>query len=49
MMWDKLLEVGELAPGRTTGVIGLAREVRNQHGVAVLAGRQRSLLRRRPA
>ncbi len=44
-----MLEVDELTPGRTTGVIGLATDVRNQHGVAVLAGRQRYLLRRRPA
>ena len=43
-----VLVVDELAPGRTTGVVGLASEVRNQHGVVVLEGRQRYLLQRRP-
>ena len=42
------LQVDELTPGRTTGVIGLSSEVQNQHGVIVLDGRQRYLLRRRP-
>lgn len=43
------LEIDELTPGRTTGVVGLASSVRNQHGALVLAGRQRYLLRRRNA
>ncbi len=42
------LVVDELTPGRTTGVVGLASEVRNQHGVCVMEGRQRYLLRCRP-
>ena len=42
-----MLEVDELTPGRTTGVLGLASDVRNQDGVAVMSGRQRYLLRRR--
>ena len=42
------LEVDELTPSRTTGVLGMRSEVRNQSGVMVLEGRQRYLLRRRP-
>ena len=42
------LEVDELTPNRSTGVVGLASTVHNQHGQAVLEGRQRYLLRRRP-
>ena len=42
-----MLVVDELTPNRTTGVLGLASDVRNQHGVAVMEGRQRYLLRRR--
>lgn len=42
-----VLEVDELSPGRTTGVLGLASLVTNQDGVPVLEGRQRFLLRRR--
>jgi acyl dehydratase len=41
------LETDELSPNRTTGVLGLASTVHNQHGVLVLQGRQRFLLRRR--
>jgi acyl dehydratase len=43
------LEVDELAPNRSTGVVGLASIVHNQRGETVLEGRQRYLLRRRPA
>lgn len=42
-----VLEVDEVTGGRTTGVVGLRSEVRNQHGVVVMEGRQRYLLRRR--
>ena len=42
------LTVDELAPQRTTGVLGLASTVHNQHGALVMEGRQRYLLRRRP-
>jgi acyl dehydratase len=44
-----LLEVVELAPGRTTGVVGLKSTVHNQKGVLVMDGAQRFLLRKRPA
>jgi acyl dehydratase len=44
-----VLTVDELTPQRTTGVLGLASTVRNQHGALVMDGRQRYLLRRRPA
>ncbi|HEY4251387.1 MAG TPA: MaoC family dehydratase [Roseomonas sp.] len=43
------LTVDELTPNRTTGVIGLASTVHNQAGVLVMEGRQRYLLRKRPA
>ena len=43
------LEVDELTPNRTTGVVGLASSVHNQCGELVLDGRQRFLLRRRSA
>lgn len=43
------LEVDELTPGRTTGVVGLKSTVHNQAGVLVLEGRHRYLIRRRPA
>lgn len=43
------LEVDEVTPQRTTGVIGLRSTVHNQAGVLVMDGRQRYLLRRRPA
>jgi len=43
------LEVDELTPNRSTGVVGLASTVHNQRGELVLEGRQRYLLRRRPA
>ncbi|MCO5118871.1 MAG: MaoC family dehydratase [Burkholderiaceae bacterium] len=43
-----VLEVAELKPQRTTGVIGLRSTVHNQHGVLVMEGNQRYLLRKRP-
>ena len=43
------LTVDELAPNRSTGVIGLGTTVHNQHGTLVMEGRQRYLLRKRPA
>jgi acyl dehydratase len=43
-----LLEVDELTPQRTTGILGLRSTVHNQRGVQVLEGRHRYLLRRRP-
>ncbi len=43
------LEVDEITPQRTTGVIGLRSTVHNQKGELVMDGRQRYLLRRRPA
>lgn len=43
------LEVDEITPQRTTGVLGLRSTVHNQAGVLVMDGRQRYLLRRRPA
>ncbi len=42
------LQVDELTPGRTTGVVGFASTVHNQHGILVLEGRQRYLIRQRP-
>lgn len=43
------LEVDELSPNRTTGVIGLRSTVHNQRRELVLDGRQRFLLRKRPS
>jgi acyl dehydratase len=43
------LVVDELTPGRSTGVLGFASSVHNQRGECVMEGRQRYLLRRRPA
>ncbi len=43
------LEVDELTPQRSTGVVGLRSTVHNQGGALVMDGRQRYLLRRRPA
>ncbi len=40
------LEVDELMPSRTTGVVGFRSTVHNQDGVLVLDGRHRYLLRR---
>ena len=42
------LEVDEVTPQRTTGVLGLRSTVHNQRGMLVMEGRQRYLLRRRP-
>jgi len=41
-----VLEVNELTPNRTTGVVGLRSTVHNQRGVLVLDGHHRYLLRR---
>jgi acyl dehydratase len=41
------LEIDELTPGRTTGVLGFRSTVHNQRRELVLEGRQRYLLRRR--
>ena len=43
------LEVAELTPGRSTGVIGLRSTVFNQRRELVLEGVQKFLIRRRPA
>ncbi len=43
-----LLEINELSPNRTTGVVGLRSTVHNQRREMVLEGTQRFLLRRRP-
>jgi len=43
------LEVAEIAPNRSTGVIGLASTVHNQKGELVMDGKQRYLIRKRPA
>jgi acyl dehydratase len=42
------LEVSELAPNRTTGVLTLKSTVHNQRGVLVMDGVQRYLLAKRP-
>lgn len=43
------LEIVELIPQRTTGVMAMRATVHNQNNVLVLEGRQRYLLRKRPA
>ena len=43
------LEIDELTPGRTTGVLGFKTTVHNQRRELVLEGRQRYLLKKRPA
>ncbi len=43
------LEIDELTPNRTTGVVGLSSTVHNQNGQIVVQGRQRYLIRKRPA
>ena len=43
------LTIDELSPNRSTGVVGLASTVHNQAGAVVMEGRQRYLLRKRPA
>jgi acyl dehydratase len=41
------LEIDELTPNRTTGVVGLKTTVHNQRRELVLEGRQRFLIKRR--
>jgi len=43
------LEIDELTPNRSTGVVGLSSTVHNQRGQLVVQGRQRYLIRKRPA
>jgi acyl dehydratase len=43
------LEVAELTPGRSTGVVALRSTIFNQHRELVLEGWQKFLIRRRPA
>ena len=43
------LEVDELTPQRTTGILGLRSTVHNLAGTLVMEGRQRYLLRKRNA
>jgi len=43
------LEVAELKPQRTTGVLTLKSSIHNQKGELVLDGQQRFLVRKRPA
>jgi acyl dehydratase len=43
------LEVIELVSNRSTGVLTLASTVHNQRGILVMDGRQKYLLRKRPA
>lgn len=43
------LEIDELTPGRTTGVLGFRSTIFNQRRELVLEGKQRYLLRKRPA
>jgi acyl dehydratase len=42
------LEIDELTPGRTTGVVGFRSTIFNQRKDLVLEGTQRYLLRKRP-
>jgi len=43
------IEVAELVPGRSTGVLVMRSTVHNQRGELVMDGVQKYLLRRRPA
>jgi acyl dehydratase len=43
------LEVDELTANRATGVVGVTSTVHNQNGQLVLQGRQRYLIRKKPA
>ena len=43
------LEVDELTPNRTTGVVGLRSTIHNQNAILVLEGRHRYLIGRHPA
>ncbi|MES1926982.1 MaoC family dehydratase [Salinisphaera sp. T31B1] len=42
------LTVAQRVPQRTTGVLTMASQIHNQHGVIVLEGQQRYLVRMRP-
>lgn len=42
------LEVAELTPGRSTGVVGLRNTVHNHHRTLVLDGTMRFIIRKRP-
>lgn len=42
------LEVVEIVPGNTTGVLALRTEIKNQRGEIVMDGLQKYLLRKRP-
>ena len=42
-------EIDELTPNRTTGVVGFASTIHNQRLQLILTGRQRFLIRKRPA
>jgi acyl dehydratase len=44
-----VLEVAELEPQRTTGVLGMRTSVHNQDGTLVMEGEQKYLLRKRSA
>jgi len=44
-----LLVIDEITPGRTTGVVGMRSTVHNQKSQVVMEGRQRYLLRKKPA
>ena len=44
-----MLEVAELTPQRTTGVVELRSTIRNQRGETVLEGKMKFLIRRRTA
>jgi len=43
-----MLEIAELIPQRTTGVVVLRSTIRNQRGETVLEGQMKFLIRRRP-
>jgi len=43
------LEIDELTPNRSTGVVGFASTIHNQRGELVVQGRQRFLIRKRLA
>jgi acyl dehydratase len=43
-----MLEIAELAPGRSTGVVVMRVTIHNQAGALVMDGQHRYLLRRRP-
>ena len=42
------LEIDEITPNRSTGVVGFRSTIHNQDGIVVLEGRHRYLLRRAP-